>query len=58
MDTAKIEIDFRLVTLKIHKSNATKNSQVIIKVSTQNTKKQNKPIDWFVHSSGNWRRWR
>ena len=49
MHPAKIEINFRLVTLKIHEGNATRkrNSQVIIKVniSTQNTKKQNKPID-------------
>ena len=43
MHPAKVEPD--LVTLKIHKGNATRNSQVIIKASTQNTKKQNKPID-------------
>ena len=41
---AKIEIDFRLVTLKIRKYNATKNSQVVIKVSTQNTMKENNSI--------------
>ena len=45
MHPAKIEIDFRLVTLKIRKYNATKNSQVVIKVSTQNTKKAKYPID-------------
>ena len=38
MHPAKIEIDFRLVTLKIHKCNATKNNQVVIKVSTQRNK--------------------
>ena len=42
---AKIEIDFRLVTLKIRKCNATKNSQVVIKVSTQNTMKAKYPTD-------------
>ena len=45
---AKIEIDFRLVTLKIRKYNATKNSQVVIKVSTQNTMKENNPIDLLL----------
>ena len=41
MHPAKIEIDARLVTLKIlNANNATKNSQVVLKVSTQNTKKQ------------------
>ena len=45
MHPAKIEIDFRFVTLRIHKCNTTKNSQVVIKVSTQNTNKQNNQID-------------
>ena len=48
MHPAKIEIDFRLVTLKIRKYNATKNSQVVIKVSTQNTMKENNPIDLLL----------
>ena len=50
MHPAKIEIDFRLVTLKIRKCNATKNSQVVIKVSTQNTKKAKYPIDYSRYS--------
>ena len=33
--------------------NATKNSQVVIKVSTQNTKKQNKPIDLLPITNDN-----
>ena len=45
MHPAKIEIDFMLATLKIRKCNATKNSQVVIKVSSQNTIKENNPID-------------
>ena len=48
MHPAKIEIDFRFVTLKIRKHNATKNSQVVIKVSTQNTMKENNPIDLLL----------
>ena len=45
MHPAKIEIDFRLVTLKIRKCNATKNSLVVIKVFTKNRMKENNPID-------------
>ena len=43
MHPAKIEIDFRLVTLKVHKGNATKNSQVVIKLL--HPKKQNNQVD-------------
>ena len=44
----KLKLDFRFVTLKIRKCNATKNSQVVIKVSTQNTMKENNPIDLLL----------
>ena len=49
MHPTKIEIDFRFVTLKIRKCNVTKSSQVIIKVSTQNTMKENNKLLYKIN---------
>ena len=53
MHPAKIEIDVRLITLKIHKCKATKNSHSHPQSLHPNIKKQNNPIDLLPIISDN-----